>query len=478
MLQDRYHPAGNPTVVFANAEGAEVDRTVGYNQGPKKYKAELERILRGEETYALLKKGVEDDPGNVPMILKLAAKYSRMGRREEGKALYQKVLDEMAEKAKALTVDYNHREVNAYELALFMLGNDLFATQDVAPLNAYIAQFPDGDFTEKAYTRLSNFYIYMGDQDEASAFFKTVKEKYPHSSAMMSMYVKWCERNKMELEEALEVANRLVHSVESVYNGPWISRARIIDALQDSVKLDEVYGAKHIERRISTVVREFSQYSQFWMKKNRNIESALKAAKMALCLAPENVFQRFTLAQSFARLGKMDDALEVFGPEVIEESLDDENAISLYIRFWSKYKENIDHALALAEKFLVENPESRAMARDLAAIYLNKGRVAQAVAVFGNEQMKPYWDNAITLNNYAWFWAERGENLKPALKASLRSLELEENHLYLDTAALIYWKLGTLDRAIELQEKALEKAPGNAGYTQRLAEMKAERDKQ
>lgn|GEM_PF-6585363 len=464
-------------MVFVDAMGNEVDRTVGYNEGPEKYKAELNRILRGEETYALLKKGVEEDPGNVPMIFKLATKFNKMGRREEGRALYQKVLDEMPEKAKTLTVNHYGREVNGYELALYMLGNDLFATQDVAPLKTYIAQFPDGDLTENAYAMLSNFYIYMGDQDEASAFFTAVKEKYPHSPLLMSMYVNWCERNKVELNEALEVADNVVRTVESTYNDPWINRAKIVDALQDSVKLDALYGAKHLERRISTVAREFSQYSQFWMKKGRNIEPALEAAKMALYLAPENVYQRFTLAQSFADLGKMEDALEVFGPEAIAQYLDDDSAVSLYIRFWSAHNENTDHALALAESKLKESPEDMGMASNLAAFYLNKNRVADALAVFGAEQMKPYWDNAVQLNNYAWFWAERGENLKSALKASLRSIELEENHYYLDTAAMIYWKMSKLDKAIQFQEKALKNAPGNAGYTARLAEIKAEREK-
>ena len=66
-------------------------------------------------------------------------------------------------------------------------------------------------------------------------------------------------------------------------------------------------------------------------------------------------------------------------------------------------------------------------------------------------------DNALTLNNYAYFLSEEGKDLEKAKKMSRRSLDLVENNpTYLDTYAWILYKLGDYREAMEYIRMALE----------------------
>lgn len=66
-------------------------------------------------------------------------------------------------------------------------------------------------------------------------------------------------------------------------------------------------------------------------------------------------------------------------------------------------------------------------------------------------------DNALTLNNFAYFLSEEGRDLEKALAMSKRSLELVENNAtYLDTYAWILYKLGDYQSAYDSMKLALE----------------------
>lgn len=71
-------------------------------------------------------------------------------------------------------------------------------------------------------------------------------------------------------------------------------------------------------------------------------------------------------------------------------------------------------------------------------------------------------DNALTLNNYAFFLSEEGKDLEKAKEMSRRSLDLaEQNATYLDTYAWILYKLGEYDEALDYIELAKELAEAN-----------------
>lgn len=68
-------------------------------------------------------------------------------------------------------------------------------------------------------------------------------------------------------------------------------------------------------------------------------------------------------------------------------------------------------------------------------------------------------DNAMALNNFAYYLAQEGGDLAKAEDLSTRSLEKDpDNPTYIDTLAWIYYMQGKYEEALAMQESAIEKA--------------------
>ena len=73
-----------------------------------------------------------------------------------------------------------------------------------------------------------------------------------------------------------------------------------------------------------------------------------------------------------------------------------------------------------------------------------------------DKALELYVDNAMTLNNYAYFLSEENQQLERALTMSSRAIILSENNAtYLDTHAWVLYKLGRYDEARNVMRKAL-----------------------
>ena len=81
---------------------------------------------------------------------------------------------------------------------------------------------------------------------------------------------------------------------------------------------------------------------------------------------------------------------------------------------------------------------------------------------FGREIAKSHWDDAMFLNQIAWFTVDEKEvkkrDLKFALETALRADELTEGKdgAILDTVARVYFEQGDLETAVAYQRKAVE----------------------
>jgi len=462
MLKNRYKPVGNPTVV--------------YYQGPEKYKERLEKILRGENTFVSLVEDYEKDPDNVELAFELARKYTEKGARDEAKKIYQRIVDKNADVARFTTVPYyEDHQVNALEYAKYNLAIGIFQTNDTQPLLDFIIEYPDGELTENACMSLGNYFMYMGSEEDADRFFQIVLDKYDTSPMLLTEYLRYCLRVKKNLDQAREIADKIISMTNVVFDNPYYNRASVAALTADSTKLMDLYGDQYLKSRKSRWAYELDRYANFWITRKENSESAEAAICLELSIDPDNIYRRYAVARNFINLGKLEEAENVFGPEAIKPYLDNPSTAIYFISFWTDQGKHLDDALALARKEVEKNSADLGAAENLALVLLKMGKTQEAVEAYGPKLIADYWDDHATLNSYAWFWAEQGENLKHALKASLHSLELAPNdHYYMDTAALIYWKQGNLKKAIEYQKKALEINPGNAEYQKRLKEMEAE----
>ncbi len=139
-----------------------------------------------------------------------------------------------------------------------------------------------------------------------------------------------------------------------------------------------------------------------------------------------------------------------------------------------------DGALGLLEEMEGDVGTSQRVMQTKLSILENAGRTEEA-SVVRAQVVETAWDDAATLNQFAWATATRpnSPDLELALKAAQRASELKENKdaTILDTLARCYFELGKLDEAIKWQQLAVENNNGNGEIDEALKMYLAEKAK-
>jgi tetratricopeptide (TPR) repeat protein len=91
-------------------------------------------------------------------------------------------------------------------------------------------------------------------------------------------------------------------------------------------------------------------YANFWLEQNKNLDSVEAMADLAAKLKPDQGYTLAQVAGIYAKLGKADKALAVYGPEFAKKNWGDQAALSSYANFWNKQGTNLDDAAAAAKK--------------------------------------------------------------------------------------------------------------------------------
>jgi tetratricopeptide (TPR) repeat protein len=137
--------------------------------------------------------------------------------------------------------------------------------------------------------------------------------------------------------------------------------------------------------------------------------------------------------------------------------------------------------LALAATRGVEGDEARAR-RELevdAALMLD-GDPGRALELKRETLPEGWRDDPEQLNRLAWWCFEQDVNLEEAYELAMRGVELASSDMdkanILDTAAEIAFKRGLVDKAIELEQRAIELAPDRGGFQETLKKFEDARD--
>jgi tetratricopeptide (TPR) repeat protein len=91
-------------------------------------------------------------------------------------------------------------------------------------------------------------------------------------------------------------------------------------------------------------------YANFWVDREKNLESAEATADLALKLKSDDWFSYAQVANIYVKVNKTDKALAIFGPEFVKKFNDDQSALSNYATFWSNTGTNLESALGAAKR--------------------------------------------------------------------------------------------------------------------------------
>ena len=123
-----------------------------------------------------------------------------------------------------------------------------------------------------------------------------------------------------------------------------------------------------------------------------------------------------------------------------------------------------DKVLGILDKQIADNPEEFGLKMQKFMTMLVQMDQPDKAYAYGDEIAKAHWDDAMMLNQLAWFVVDsptvKTRNLDFALKTATRASEIthDQDPAILDTLARVYFDKGDLKSAIRLQKKALEHA--------------------
>jgi len=379
-----------------------VDWIVGYGSPPEKFLEKLEKVVKGIDTFKVISEGYAKDPTNVEKVFKLAQKYDDRYDEEKAKKLYQEVLalDPNGEKG---TTEYDEKKVTFTEYAEFSLGAlAAFARKmDPEPLKSFIKKYSESPLMESAYQRLSYYYGYRAPKEEATAFFEEYTSKYPDNPYVLSSYVSRIIRDKENLDKGIELAEKIKEMLK--YNpSPRYNRdlAELYMLKGEEDKANEVFGKTFMEGQVSRLGSYLTQYADFWVKYDKNTDSAEEMVGLAIKLNPDRWYYRQSAARIYLKLEKEDKALEVFGPGFAEKNKDDSNILNSYAWFWATQGKTLESALDAAKKSIAL-AESAYNWDTLAMVYQKLERFDEALKAeekaveLADEEVKIRFENRI-----------------------------------------------------------------------------------
>jgi len=317
--------------------------------------------LGGKETYRTLSDLYAKDPKNIEAVFKLARKCeSRCSMPEKTAELYNQVIALDPEgKAGPADITYPKVKVPYTEYAVYALGRTTAQGRkpDPAPMQAFIAKYPQSPLLNSAYQSLGYYYLYQAPKADAAKFFDDYIARYPAEAEALNAYAARILRDKGPVEKGIALAEKAIE-LGGYYADPEYSQnlAELYVLKGDKAKAGEVYGKDFIGDRAGSLAYTLRSYAEFWVKQGENLESAAEMVEKALLLSPEAWYFKQTAASVYLKAGKEDRALAAYGPAYAKSVEKDASQLNGYAWYWYQKGKNLEDALAAAEKSIALTP--------------------------------------------------------------------------------------------------------------------------
>ena len=379
-VYERFSIRATPTVLILGSDGSEIDWHVGYAPPPEKFLERVEKTVNGIDTFKLLSGKYAKKPKNIEVVFKLAQKFDDRYDEEKAKELFNQVLA-LDPDGKKGTTEYRGEQVTYTEYAEFSLAMLAFYSRERDPslFKAFIQKHPESNMTKDAYMYLGSHYRRAGSKEEATRFFEEYVSKYPDDPNVLNYYVLRIIMDKDNLDRGIELAEKIKEIMKYNPRPSYMKNLAELYYLKgEQDKAEEVYGKDFMEGRVSRLVYDLRDYVNFWVGQKSNIESAEAMMELAVKMAPDNLYVLRAVADLYIQLDKPEKALEVFGPEYMQDLMDDPNTLYNYARFWGALGKNLESALVAAKK-LVELERDPYNWDTLSLVYLKMKKYDEAL---------------------------------------------------------------------------------------------------
>jgi tetratricopeptide (TPR) repeat protein len=194
-------------------------------------------------------------------------------------------------------------------------------------------------------------------------------------------------------------------------------------------------------------------------------EAAVKAAREALALDPNNLDAQTQLAVVLSQTGKADEAVEILRAAEKRDPMNPAvgSILGSILAQVGRNEEAEKLFKGLLDRFPNNDEVVRTARSNLSIIYVNLGDYARGEAEL-EALLERNPDEAGVNNDLGYLYAEQGKNLEKAETMIRKAVEEDpENSAYLDSLGWVLFKRGKVKEAVEPLEKAVKQLTENAG---------------
>lgn len=439
---------------------------------------------RIEEAFNMIQKAAKIEPENKWYQMRLGLFYRNLEQYNDFIKLYEKLTqkypedpDMLSELIDAYLVTENYsKALEKMDLLEQQVGENEFITEQrlqvfkrqgntkkvVSELEKLIEQNPDNI---RYYGLLASFYAENGKIKEAIKTYEKIEEINPEhpyiNVSLLELYDMTGDKDKAfdELLAAIRNKNLDITTKANTYDY-WMNKNQGASNIDEQARqCGEAFVETHPDNKLGYLILGSCYFIE---------ENAVKSKELyqkVLAIDSTDFFGWQNLIISESRLNE-------------NEAVRDHAVAALKyypmqpVFYWyagvanAVMENNVDaiNYLEKGRRYTSDKMQMSEFDAFLGDIYHQQGDEDKAFDAY-DRTLRNNPDNALVLNNYAYYLSLRGERLEEALEMAIRANELvPDNVYYTDTYAWVLYKLGRYKEAEKIMKKCLglEKNPSGA----------------
>jgi tetratricopeptide (TPR) repeat protein len=199
----KFSVRATPTVLFAMADGREIDRILGYEGKPGEFKDSIEKTYKGENTLLNLTQTYEKDPTDIAVLARIAEKFRSNYVFDKMAEFSDKIL-EQPDKAKQiiLPIGKDKAEISVYEFAKF---SSTYSGPD--QVLEFANEFANSAFLDDVFSNFGRAFYQKDTQEKALEVFDKLITIYPDNPELVGAYLGYCSRSKSDYDRGIKLAD-------------------------------------------------------------------------------------------------------------------------------------------------------------------------------------------------------------------------------------------------------------------------------
>lgn len=227
LLFNYYKLEVQSSVLFFNAKGEEIERSVGYDGNKHAYISFLEDIAKKENLFSDIYKNYLDDPTNLTYNYLLAKKQLFRYENEKAVKLFNYILKNDPEDK------FGYYSESSFRIAEYEFLN----SGEIEKLKDYVNSFNDKEYAPQAYLYLINHYKNIDDHKNSVITSGEALRKFPLNPDLLNKHAWNIHLFKIEEDymDALEMIDKAIQ-INPTVAGYWDTQAWLYFELGESEK--------------------------------------------------------------------------------------------------------------------------------------------------------------------------------------------------------------------------------------------------